>query len=59
MKYGIWLPEKSLGSQQWTGIARPNNPFYEKSVRDSCAFFFAIKKYEGENRRKHENKKNM
>ena len=43
MKYGIWLPEKTFGSQQWTGIARPNNPFYEKSVRDSCAFFFEIK----------------
>lgn len=36
---------KTLGSQTWTGIARPNNPFYERSVRHrSCAFFFEIKK---------------
>ncbi len=29
--YGIWLPEKSLGSQKWTGIARPNNPFTKEA----------------------------
>lgn len=30
---------KNFGSQTWTGIARPNNPFYERSVRDSLALF--------------------
>ena len=35
----LWQPKK------WTGDARPNNPFYERSVRHrSCAFFFEIKK---------------
>lgn len=31
--------EISLGSQTWTGIARPNNPFYERSVRETLALF--------------------
>ena len=30
---------KTLGSQTWTGIARPNNPFYERSVRETLTLF--------------------
>ena len=33
----LWQPKK------WTGDACLHNPFYERSVRDSCAFFFEIK----------------
>lgn len=51
---------KNLWQPEMDGHRPSQQPFLRKKrKRLSCAFFFAIKNYEGENRRKHEKKKNM